>query len=288
MKQIVTLFDGSETANHPMLPGELKNLYGGDLRFPAYPDRPYVIGNFVSTLDGVVSFEVPGKSGGGDISGFNEADRFIMGLLRASADAVVIGAGTLREVASGHLWLAEHAYPEAGDLYAQYRQGVLNKREPPLNVIVSGSGAVDLQKAVFRTRGLRTLIVTSPRGREVLAGNGVEALTSVEVRAVEGPDGKIAPSSILELLRDEFEVRLLLHEGGPGLFGDFVVHGCMDELFLTVSPQFAGRDAKRNRPGLISGIEFLPETAPWLRLASVKQSANHLYLRYASLVNRAA
>jgi hypothetical protein len=66
--------------------------------------RPYVIGNFVSTIDGVVSFEIPGESGCGDISGFNEADRFIMGLLRASVDAVIVGAGTLREVAPGHLW----------------------------------------------------------------------------------------------------------------------------------------------------------------------------------------
>jgi riboflavin biosynthesis pyrimidine reductase len=60
-----------------------------------------------------------------------------------------------------------------------------------------------------------------------------------------------------------------------------VAHGCVDELFLTVAPQFAGRDGKPSRPGVISGAAFLPETAPWLNLLSVKQSANHLYLRYA-------
>ena len=233
----------------------------------------------------MVSFEIPGKSGGGDISGFNEADRFIMGLLRASVDAVVVGAGTLREVAPGHLWLAEYVYPEASERYARYRQGVLNKLEPPLNVIVSGSGAVDLQRAVFRTLGVRTLIVTSPNGRELLGRNGVAALASTEVRAIEAPEGKIAPASILKLLRDEFSVRLLLHEGGPALFGDFVAHGCVDELFLTVAPQFAGRNVNRQRPGVISGVAFLPETAPWLKIVSVKQSADHLYLRYDSLRN---
>jgi hypothetical protein len=108
MKQITTLLDRNGGLDRTVLPEELRILYGGDLRFLAYDDRPYVIGNFVSTLDGVVSFEIPGKSGGGDISGFNEADRFIMGLLRASADAVVVGARTLREVAPEHLWLAEH------------------------------------------------------------------------------------------------------------------------------------------------------------------------------------
>ena len=113
MEPITTLLDRTDALGPSVLSEKLRNLYGGDLRFPLHRDRPYVIGNFVSTLDGVVSFEVPGKSGGGDISGFNEADRFIMGLLRASADAVIVGAGTLREVAMGHLWLAKHAYAEA-------------------------------------------------------------------------------------------------------------------------------------------------------------------------------
>lgn len=286
MEQINTLFDRSKAQDQPVLPEELKIIYGGDLRFPAFDFRPYVIGNFVSTIDGVVSFEIPGESGGGDISGFNEADRFIMGLLRASVDAVVVGAGTLREVAPGHLWLAEYAYPEASERYARYRQRVLNKLVPPLNVIVSGSGAVDLQRAVFRTRAVKTLIVTSPKGAELLAKNGV-AFTSAEVRVIEGEEGKIAPASILKLLRDEFGVKTLLHEGGPALFGDFVIHGCVDELFLTVAPRFAGRDAKRQRPGIIASAEFLPQTAPWLKIVSVKQSASHLYLRYDNSQNRA-
>ena len=280
MERIATLLDRDGALDRIVLPDELRILYGGDLRFPAHDDRSYVIGNFVSTLDGVVSFEIPGKSGGGDISGFNEADRFIMGLLRASADAVMVGARTLREVAPGHLWLSEHVYPEAREHYARFRQGVLNKPEPPLNVIVSGSGTLDLQRAVFRTLGVKTLIVTSPNGRELLGRNGVTALASTEVRAIEAPGGKIAPASILKLLRDEFSVRLLLHEGGPALFGDFVAHGCLDELFLTVAPQFAGRNVNQHRPGVISGVAFLPETAPWLTIVSVKQSADHIYLRY--------
>jgi riboflavin biosynthesis pyrimidine reductase len=285
MEPINTLLDWSRTQDKPVLPEELTFLYGGDLRFPALDVKPYVIGNFVSTIDGVVSFEIPGESGGGDISGFNEADRFIMGLLRASVDAVIVGAGTLREVAPGHLWLAEYVYPEASECYARYRQGKLNKLVPPLNVIVSGSGAVDLQRAVFHTGAVKTLIITSPRGAELLAKNGV-ALTSAEVRAIESEGSRIAPASILKLLRDEFRVKILLHEGGPALFGDFLAKGCVDELFLTVAPQFAGRDAKRQRPGIIAGAEFLPQTAPWLKLLSVKQSASHLYLRYDNSQNR--
>src|SRR5690349_7554855 len=116
MKPITTLLDRDNTLEPAVLAEDLAILYGGDLRFPERDDRPYVIGNFVSTLDGVVSFELPGKSRGGDISGFNEEDRFIMGLLRSSPDAAIVGAGTLRDVSKGHLWLAEHVYPEARDL----------------------------------------------------------------------------------------------------------------------------------------------------------------------------
>jgi riboflavin biosynthesis pyrimidine reductase len=196
----------------------------------------------------------------------------------------VVGTGTLRDTAAGHLWLAEHIYPDARELYARYRRA-LNKPAPPLNVIVTGSGTVDLQKAVFRTPGLTTLIITSPNGRDRLAHNGLAAIPEVKVEVLDGPDGRISPVSILKLLRDQFGVKHLLHEGGPTLFGDFVANGCVDELFLTIAPQFAGRDVKRLRPGVISGKEYLPDTAPWLNIVSVKQSADHLYLRY-TLRNR--
>jgi len=139
------------TSEFSVLPEELRTAYGGDLWFPpSGPQRPYVIGNFVSTLDGVVSYEIAGKSGGGDISGFDESDRFIMGLLRASADAVMVGSGTLHETAPEHLFVADRVWPQARDLYARYRSEILEKTEPPLQVVVSGSGRVDLTRAIFR------------------------------------------------------------------------------------------------------------------------------------------
>ena len=76
MEQITTLFDRNGALDQTVLPEELRIIYGGDLRFLAHDDRPYVIGNFVSTLDGGGQFRDSGKSGG-DVGGFNEADRFI-------------------------------------------------------------------------------------------------------------------------------------------------------------------------------------------------------------------
>ena len=89
--------------------------------------------------------------------------------------------------------------------------------------------------------------------------------------------------SILELLRAEFGVSLPLHEGGPTLFGSFVANGCLDELFLTIAPQVAGRNRQPLRPGFIAGVEFLPEAAPWLDIVSVKERGNHLFLRYSAV-----
>jgi riboflavin biosynthesis pyrimidine reductase len=277
---IRTLIDRQEASEPSVLPEELRIAYGGDLRFPpSGPQRPYVVGNFVSTVDGVVSYELTGKSGGGDISGFDEPDRFIMGLLRASADAVMVGSGTLHQTAPEHLFVADRVCPEASDLYARYRSETLKKTAPPLQVVVSGSGRVELTRAIFRTPGIRTLIVTTQAGRDLLAASGAGSLVSTEVRSLEGPI--IAPAAILELLRADFGVSLLLHEGGPTLFGRFVADGCADELFLTIAPQVAGRNMQPLRPGFIAGVAFLPETAPWLDIVSVKERGNHLYLRYS-------
>jgi len=141
MGLVRTLIDYDKKSSKPALPQKLRELYDGDLRFrKSTAARPFVIANFVSTLDGVVSYEIKGKSGGSTISGSNPADRFIMGLLRASADAIVVGAGTLRDVSANSLWTPEYVYPDAKGLYAEYRVSAQRKPEYPLLVIVSGSG----------------------------------------------------------------------------------------------------------------------------------------------------
>ena len=281
MEPIRTMLDRQAPAIPPVLPEGLQALYGGDLGFPEpAAGRPYVIGNFVSTLDGVVSFAAPGKAGGGNISGFNTGDRFIMGLLRASADAVMVGAATLADVSQSHLFAAEYIYRATAGAYAHYRREILHKSRYPLTVIVSGTGNVDLGRTVFGTPDVRTVILTTEQGGARLAAAGAASLPSTEVRVMKSAGSRLPAGAMLELLWREFGVRRLLHEGGPALFGGFVAAGLVDEFFLTVAPQMAGRDVESKRPGMIAGVEFRPDTAPWLNLVSVKGCLDHLYLRY--------
>jgi riboflavin biosynthesis pyrimidine reductase len=282
MAPIRTLFATEPTEpSRAVLPDGLRARYDGNLSFPPAPaDRPYLIANFVSTLDGVVSFNLPGQSEGAQISDSNEEDRFIMGLLRASADAVVVGSGTLQAAGPHGSWLPESVYPAAKDLYRSYRTEVLRKLEYPLVVVVTGTGGLDLTSAVFHTPKTRVLILTTEQGKQRLSQSGSEALASVEVKALSAADTRISPSAILTLLRQEAGAELLLHEAGPTLFGEFLAGGFMDELFLTVAPQIAGRVAEHPRPGLVANIQFSPATAPWWMLLSAKSAADYLFLRY--------
>jgi riboflavin biosynthesis pyrimidine reductase len=276
-----TLIDSDQDHSEPALPTGLRDLYDGNLPLHTSPaERPFVIANFVSTLDGVVSYGIQGHSGGSTISGFDPADRFLMGLLRASADAIMVGARTVHDTGPRSLWIPEDTYPDAKQLFAEYRANVLHKSEYPLLVVVSGRGQLELERAIFRTPGRRTLVITTSVGRDALVQAGATKLPSVEIHALESDSGLLDPLEMLRLLYERYGVRRLLHEGGPSLFGQFMAAEAVDELFLTLSPQIAGRSEKTIRPALVQGTEFMPECAPWFRLLSVKQSADHLYLRY--------
>jgi len=197
----------------------------------------------------------------------------------------MVGAGTLQDAGASSLWTPEYVYPDAKRLYTEYRINARQKTEYPLLVIVSGSGQLELERAVFRTPAMRTVVVTTPAGRDELTRRGAATLSSVEVRALNSKSGNsssgsIDPRAILELLQSQFGVGTLLHEGGPTLFGQFLAAEAVDELFLTLSPQIAGRKADSARPAIVQGVEFAPDSAPRLEMLSAKAKDAFLYLRY--------
>jgi riboflavin biosynthesis pyrimidine reductase len=268
-----TLYD-AEAGQELALPPELAEYYGR-LGFAAHQDRPHVIANFVTTLDGVVALDAPGHGGGGEISGNSAQDRAVMGLLRAVADAVIVGAGTLRSVPR-HLWTAEHIYPPLARSYTALRAS-LGKGEPPLNVIVTVSGDLDLGLPVFTSGKVPALIVTTARGALVLRDRGLPA----RVQVVETPGGeRVTTGGMLEAVCAHRRCDVVLVEGGPHLMADFFAERRLDELFLTLAPQVVGRDAAHPQLALMMGQALAPERSAWGSLLSVKRGGSHLFLRY--------
>jgi riboflavin biosynthesis pyrimidine reductase len=269
-----TLYEARHGRELP-LPPRLARLYGR-LRMPVARARPYVISNFVTTLDGVVSLNEKGHASGGDISGFSAQDRMVMGLLRAIVDVVIVGAGTLG-ADRRHVWTAERIFPELAGEYRRLRTA-LGKREPPLLVVVSGSGRLDLSLPVFVSGEMRALIVTSTAGARRLRKPGAPG--PVEIRAVRG-DGAMRAGSILDQVRRTSAGKLILVEGGPRLLGDFFADHLIDEQFLTLAPQIAGRKADDRRLGLVMGRAFAPRSPLWGSLTDLRRGRSHLFLRYS-------
>jgi riboflavin biosynthesis pyrimidine reductase len=276
-----TLFQTERDTALP-LPPELARLYGC-LRMPMPRSDPHVFSNFVTTLDGVVSLNVKGHASGADISGFNAQDRMVMGLLRAIADVVVIGSGTLR-ADRRHVWTAEAIFPELAREYLQLRQA-LGKSAAPLNVIVSGSGEIDLRIPVFLSGKVPALIVTTPAGAKRLRNQRVP--DTVEIRAIHRSASAIPASAILdEVCRTHG--KLILVEGGPRLLADFYAEHLVDEQFLTLAPQIAGRTAGGRRLSLIMGKTFAPAHPLWGTLIDARRGSSHLFLRYSFLSSAVA
>jgi riboflavin biosynthesis pyrimidine reductase len=255
------------------LPPALQSVYGR-LVLPAESQRPHVLANFVETLDGVVSLSIPGKAGGGPISGSNQHDRLVMGLLRSVSDVVVVGAGTLRSVPH-HIWTADHVYPRFARDFAALRTQ-RGRPAHPLNVIVTSSGDLNPGFAILDQSHVPVHVLTTAKGAAKIGAS----LRHVG-RTVVADGETIRATDILRSLTYLGVGRLVLLESGPQLMGQFIAERAVDELFLTLSPQVAGRDDNSNRPGLVSRQRFAPHDPRWAELVSVRRGKSHLFLRYS-------
>ena len=251
---------------------ELEARYGGALSIPLRDDRPTVVANFVSTLDGVVSYATPEAAGGGEISGFFEPDRFVMGLLRSLADAVLVGAGTVR-AAPTERWTPRDVHPPTADAFADLRAR-LGLRPQPITTVVAGDRGIDLAHPGLADPEVEVLVVTTEAGAAAMRRRTVPS--HVDVRGT-GP--AVAPRHVLAALA-ECGASLVLCEGGPHLIGQLFRARLVDELFLTVAPQVAGRASSAPRLALVEGTAFEVAAAPWARLVDLRVADDHLFTRY--------
>ena len=262
---------------------DLQHLYGR-LGFPA----SVIYSNFVSSVDGVVTLGSQ-PSAGSIISGKYAADRFLMGLLRACADAVVIGAGTLRAT-PGHLWTPAHVYPALATEFTALRS-TLGRSPEPVLVLLTASGELDFSHPAL-VKG--AMVVTTAAGATKI-GNRLPPKSEL---ITMGKGKSLDVGETIGKLRSR-GLQVLLTEGGPRLMGQLIEGGLLDEAFLTVSPVLAGRDTagnpdqrpatqpsplkggRKDRLGMVEGVELLPDAGAWGRLLSARRHADYLFLRYA-------
>lgn len=244
------------------LPADLEQIYGR-LGFA----EGAVYSNFVSSVDGAVSLG-SSPSAGSVISGRYPADRFLMALLRACADAVLIGAGTLRAT-PGHQWTPSHVFPELASSFALLRKTLGREPEPRL-VLVTATGELEMSHRAV------------DGGATVLTIPGVAK--SLRARLPKSCDVIESGETEVDLKRAFAELRsrginVVLTEGGPHVMGALIKEGLLDELFLTISPVVAGRDGDE-RLGMVAGAEFLPSSGVWVDLMSSRRHGDYLFMRY--------
>ncbi|MET8792497.1 pyrimidine reductase family protein [Streptomyces pseudogriseolus] len=227
----------------------------------AYPEpgpegpAPWLRGNMVSTLDGAAQHE--GRSQ--PIS--CPADMRIFGVLRALADAVVVGAETVRQEG--------YRPARARAEFAAAREAA-GQGPAPAIAVVSASLDLDFSLPLFTSPLVPTLVLTGAAADpERVAAAGKAGARVV----VAGEGAGVDPARAVRALAGLGHTRLLT-EGGPRLLGQLIAAGVLDELCLTVAPMVTAGDAQRIAGG---PTVTLPRR---FTLSSMLEEDGFLFTRY--------
>jgi riboflavin biosynthesis pyrimidine reductase len=219
--------------------------------------RPWTRVNMVTSVDGAVT--VSGRSGG--LS--DDIDKQIFRLLRFMADAVLVGAGTVRAERYGPARIPD----DIADQRVARGQAAI----PPI-VVVSASGELDpglpLLDPDLVGDGPVPIIVTCAGNEPVVRKLGGRA------EALVAGDGAVDLALAMQLL-GERGIEVVVSEGGPILNASMVHAGLLDEMCLTVSPLTVAGDAAR----IVGGNHEFPTPAP-MELAHIIEADSTLYTRW--------
>ena len=286
MRRFEVLFDRAErnTIQDPAF-----EIYG-PLGFPEPPaDRPWVFTNFVQSLDGVASLR--GKYASGGYISQSEEDRWLMDLLRAHADAVMTGLGTLvDEKRLGKPGNRGPVFGIADERVRALRQKLGRGRER--NWFVTGSAAVVMNDfKVFDGDRVEAAIVSTRKGAVRLVERNPEIKADV---LIGGVDELVDFPEVLAFMRHERGIRYLLCEGGPTLNGSLARADLIDEHFLTVAPVEVGLEIPpeqepseaeqvnppKFRPTTFGGPGFTKDRATHWEWLSCRRVGEHQFNRY--------
>ncbi len=185
-----------------------------DLGSRAPAGRPYLVLNMVASLDGKAAVQGRTRELGG------EADRQLFHHLRTQADALMVGAGTVRTERYGRA-------VKSDELRAKREQEGLDP--DPLTVIVSGR--LDLPADIPLLQDADSRVVIATAAEHELSG------TRAQVEYLRTGDDL---PLLLARLREDRGVRSVLCEGGPTLNSHLLAADAVDELFLSLSPKLVG------------------------------------------------
>lgn len=227
--------------------------------------RPFVLINMAMTLDGKTSTVERRPT-----DWTSKADKRRMVALRATADAVMVGART-----------AETDRTSLSIPDERLQRTRLRRGQPPhpLRVIVSGNGSFHENIRAFERQVSPILIFTSRRAPHAKL-NRLARLPDVHVyivgkRAVDVP-------LMLHILAHDWKVKRLLCEGGASLNWSLFAARAVDEVFVTLCPRvFGGVTA----PTLADGAGFPRDFVLNAKLLGCKRKGQELFLRYRILAS---
>ena len=208
---------------NPSSSPDLFELINGQQR-AASADRPYVLTNMVSSMDGAIA--VDGLSGG--LGG--PADGRMFTAIRSVADVIIAGAGTVRD---------ERYKPPQLTETARARRRERGQSERPLIAVITRSARLSPDLPLFSDPSYRPLVIAGSEPDQ----DAVDQLTDLAT-IIQTDSDSVEPATALAILY-QLGHRIALLEGGPRLNGSFVEADCIDEWNLTMSPNLVGGTAGR-------------------------------------------
>jgi riboflavin-specific deaminase-like protein len=198
---------------------------------PSGGARTLVRSNFVSSLDGSVQGR-DGRSGSINTS----SDQHVFALQRAHADAILVGAGTVR--AEGYRGV------DLADWQQQIRTAEGLGSHPTL-VIVTGSLnlAPDIATPTDAEVGPVAIITVATRDEARL-----DRFRDSGCTVVQQEHARVDLGEALGWLADQ-GLRRVLCEGGPSLHQELLAGNHLDELCLTLAPLVVGGRGMRSTSG---------------------------------------
>jgi 2,5-diamino-6-(ribosylamino)-4(3H)-pyrimidinone 5'-phosphate reductase len=218
---------------------------------------PFVLVNMAMTADGKIATANRAVASFG-----SPRDLEHLYELRASADAVMCGARTIE--GSGTI---------LGTGGAKFRRQRLKNglAESNLRVIVSGSGSIDSEAAIF-TKGVSPIIILTS---ERIPEKNLKLLQSLADQVKICGKTAVDLPAAMRWLRKEWAVKRLLCEGGGELNDAMFRADLVDEINLTICPKiFGGQMAPTIADG--KGATRLTLTKPF-QIRSINRKKDELF-----------